>query len=103
MQHGQVGGLADLVDERGQRPPGDPLQRLLPGVAGADLERGDADAVALLLGQVDDEALLDHGGQEVVGRGARIPTAAVTRSNGTGSGCAARNRSTRSARVAEGT
>ncbi len=53
--------------------PADPLERLLAAVPAADLERRDSQPVAVLLGQVDDEALLDHRGEEVVRRGARQP------------------------------
>ena len=59
------------VDEVGEQPAADPLQRLLAAVAAADLERRDAEAVAVLVGQVDDEALLDHRAEQVVGRRAR--------------------------------
>jgi hypothetical protein len=52
-------------------PPRDPLQRLLAGVPAAHLERRNAEPVAVLVGEVDDEALLDHRGEQVVGRGAR--------------------------------
>ena len=57
----------------------------------------------MLLGEVDDEALLDHRVQQVVRRGAGRSQARMIRSSGTGSGWLARNRSTRSARVAAGT
>ena len=40
------------VDQPGEDRPGDPLQRLLPGVRRAQLEGGHAQAVAALLGQV---------------------------------------------------
>ena len=40
---------------------GDPAQRVLAQVGGADLVGADAEPVATLLGQVDDEALVDAG------------------------------------------
>ena len=57
VQHGQVGRVPDPVDEVGQRHPGDPLQRRLAAVAGAELVGGEAEGVAALLGQVGDEAV----------------------------------------------
>ena len=68
VQDGQVRAVADGVDERREMTAGDPLQRLLPRVAAADLERRDAEAVAVLVGEVDDEAFLDHRVDQVVGR-----------------------------------
>ena len=73
VQHRQVGGLPDAVDQRGEVPAGDPLQRLLAGVAAAHLERRHPEPVAVLVGQVHHEALLDHRAQQVVGRRARQP------------------------------
>ena len=73
VQDGQVRGVADGVDQSGQHRPGQPGERLLPGVGAADLERTHTQAVPALLGQVDDEAGGDEFGQEVIGRGAREP------------------------------
>ena len=66
VQHGEVGVVRGRVDQAGQDRPGDPLQRLLPGVRRAELERGDAQPVAALLGQVGDEALAAQHRQQVV-------------------------------------
>ena len=46
-------------------------ERLLADVAAADLEGGDPEPVAVLVGEVDHEALVDHRAQQVVGRAAR--------------------------------
>ena len=79
MRNGEVRRVPDVVDQRGQWAVRDPLQRRLPGVPDADLEGGHAQAVATLLGDVGDEALLDHRVHQVVGRrpwevqGARQP------------------------------
>ncbi len=62
VQHREVGALAGPVDQLGERPPGDALQRPLPRVAAADLERRHPEPVAVLVGQVHDEALGDHRG-----------------------------------------
>ena len=70
VQHREVRGLPGVVGEVGERPAADPLQRLLPAEAGADLERRDPEAVAVLVGEVDHEALLDHRRHQVVRRGA---------------------------------
>ncbi len=67
VQDREVGGLPHGVDELGQRAARHPLQRLLAGVAAAHLERRDAEPVAVFLGQVHHEALLDHDAEEVVG------------------------------------
>ena len=56
VQHGEVAVLGRGVDEPAEHGAGDPAQRLLARVGGAELEGRDAEAVAALLGQVDDEA-----------------------------------------------
>ena len=61
-------GVPDGVDQPGQDRAGQAWQRFLPGVGGADLERAHAEAVAALLGQVDDEAGGHELGEQVVGR-----------------------------------
>ena len=71
VQHGEVGAVAGAVDQLGERSAGQPGQRLLPGEPAAHLERGDPEAVAVLLGQVHHEALVDHRVEQVVGRAAR--------------------------------
>ena len=63
--------MPGAVDQLGERPPGEPGQRLLAGEAAADLERRDAEAVAVLVGQVHDEALVDHRVEQVVRRAPR--------------------------------
>jgi len=68
VQDGEVRGVADRVDQPGQHRPGQPGQRLLARVRAADLEGAHAQAVAALLGQVDDEAGGDELGEERVGR-----------------------------------
>ena len=79
VRHSEVRRLPDAVDERGQRAVRDPLERGLPRVPDADLEGRNPQAVAPLLGDVGDEALLDHRVDQVVGRrprqvqGARQP------------------------------
>ena len=70
MQHHEVGGLADLVDEPGQGDAREAGQRLLPGEAVPDLPRGDAHAPRAVVGIVDDEVLLHHRVEHVVSRGA---------------------------------
>ena len=66
VQHGQVRVVRGRVDQPGEDRPGDPLQRLLPGVRRAQLEGGHAQAVAALLGQVGHEALAAQHRQQVV-------------------------------------
>ena len=95
--------MAGPVDEPGQQRPGETLQRRLPGVRGAELERRDSEPVAALLGQVDDEALAARTASRwyVVDRGRSRSRAIVAA--GTGPGCAARWRRTPSACSAAGT
>jgi len=69
VQYGEVGALAERVDERGERAAGDPLERRLPAVTAADLEGGDPEAVPVLVGQVRHEAFCLHRPHQVVGRG----------------------------------
>ena len=71
MQHREVRALADPVDQRGQPAPRDPLQRRLARVPAADLVGRDAQAVAVLVGEVHHEAFGDHRGEQVVRRAAR--------------------------------
>ena len=99
----QVGRVADPVDQTSERPVRYPLERSLPRVADPHLEGRDAEAVAALLGDVGDESLLDHGVDEVVRRGAWQVEGGREPSRGTGSGWAARKRSTISVLVAAGT
>ena len=61
VEHGQVGVVRGRGDEPGEHGLGDPAQRVLAQVGGADLVGADAEPVAALLGQVDDEALVDAG------------------------------------------
>src|SRR3954464_6175699 len=49
---GAGGGLPGTVGGLGERPAGDALQRLLPGVPAADLVGGHAEAVGPLVGEV---------------------------------------------------
>ena len=71
VRHREVRRLPDPVHERRQRPVRDALEGGLARVADADLEGGHAQAVAAVLGDVGDEALLDHRVDQVVGRRAR--------------------------------
>ena len=103
VQDGEVGALPGPVDEVGERPARDPLERLLADVAAADLEGGDPEPVAVLVGEVDHEALVDHRAEQVVRRAARQLARAHDAVEGTGSGWLARKRSTRRVRVAAGT
>ena len=66
VQHGQVRGLADAVDEPGQHRPRQPGERFLREVGGAELERRDAQTVAPLLRQVDGETGADQLAEQVV-------------------------------------
>jgi hypothetical protein len=59
--------VADHLDEPGEHRTGEPGQRFLAGVGAADLDGAHAEAVAPLLGQVDDEAGVDQLGEQVVG------------------------------------
>jgi hypothetical protein len=70
VQDGQVSAVPRRVDEARERPTSDALQRFLTGEAAAHLEGGDPEAVALLVLEVDDEALGDHRVDQVVGRAA---------------------------------
>ncbi len=58
------------VDQPGDRHPGQPGQRLLPGEALSHLPGCDADTPQLVVGIVHDERLRCHGVQQVVGGGA---------------------------------
>ena len=71
VQHREVRALAGPLDEGGERTAGDPLERCLPGVAAADLEGGETEPVRPLVGEVHDEAVLDHRVEQVVRRAAR--------------------------------
>ena len=71
VQHGQVRRLADAVHQGGERPAGQALQGFLARVAAAELERRQPEAVAVLVGEVDDEAFLDHRVEQVVRRAPR--------------------------------
>jgi len=71
VQHREVGTVADAVDESGEGPTGDALERFLARVPATDLEGGDTEAEALLLGQVGHEAFRDHRVDQVVRRRAR--------------------------------
>ncbi len=61
VQHRQVRALAGPVDQLGERAPGDPLQRTLSRVPAPHLERRHPEPVAVLVAQVHDEPLGDHG------------------------------------------
>ena len=63
-----VGGGGDQAGEDRLR---DPAQRVLAHVGAAELVGADAEAVAPLLGQVHDEALVDQHVEQVVGAAAR--------------------------------
>jgi hypothetical protein len=76
-----VRGRADEAREHGL---GDPPQRLLALIGAPELEGGDAEAVAALLGDVDDEALVLEDVEEVVGGGSR--EVEVSRDGGCGQG-----------------
>ena len=67
VQHRQVRVVRGGVDEARQDGLRDPSQRFLADVGGADLVRGDAQAVAALLGEVDDEPLVGEDLEQVVG------------------------------------
>ena len=71
-----VGRVVDQPREHLRR---DPAQRLLAGVGRAELERRGPQAVAALLGQVHDEALVAQDTEQVVGRRAREPEVAGDR------------------------
>ena len=71
MEHSQVRVVRGGVDEARQDGLRDPSQRFLADVGGADLVRGDAQAVAALLGEVDDEPLVGEDLEQVVGGRAR--------------------------------
>ena len=71
LQHDEVGGLPDPVDQTGQRDAGEPGQRLLPGEPVADLPRREPHAPGAVLGVVHDEVLVRHRGEQVVRRRAR--------------------------------
>ena len=82
MEHGQVAVVRGGVDEPAEHGAGDPAQRLLARVGGAELERRDPEPVAALLGQVHDEALVAQHGQQVVDARARQPELARDRRRG---------------------
>ena len=86
MQDGEVGVVCRLVDEAPEQRAGHALQRRLALVRGPELEGRDAEAVAALLGQVGDEALLAKHGQQVVGRRAGEAEGAADRPGGEGLG-----------------
>ncbi len=88
VQHGQVRGVPDRVDQPRQHRPGQPRQWLLPGVGTADLERAHAESVAAFLRQVDDETGGDQLGQQVVGRRAGQAEVAGQRGRGDRAGLA---------------
>ena len=71
MQHGEVGGVADLVDERGRAAAGRAAAAAPGGCSRCRPRRRRPEPVAVLVGEVDDEALVDHRVQQVVGRGPR--------------------------------
>ena len=73
VQHRQVRALPQRVGQCGQRTSGDPLERCLPAVAAAHLERRDPEPVAVLVGEMGDEALVLHRPHQVVGRRAGQP------------------------------
>jgi hypothetical protein len=73
---GVVGGGGDEPREDGLR---DPAQRVLAQVGRAELVGRDAEAVAALLGQVDDEALVSEDIEQVVRRRAGEPEVAGDR------------------------
>ena len=103
VQDGEVAAVPGAVDEGGERTAGDPAQRLLPGVAGADLEGRDAEAVAPVVGRCTTKPssiiVLTRWYAVLRGRS----HARMIRSSGTGSGWLARKRSTRRVREAAGT
>ena len=71
--------MGGRVDEPPEHGAGDPAQRLLARVGRAELERGDAEPVAALLGQVHDEPLLAQHREQVVDARARQPEVARDR------------------------
>ena len=68
VQDAQVRDLLHPVGEPSQQRAGEAFQRVVPQIRGAEFERGDAQAVALLLGEVGREASLGELRQQVVGR-----------------------------------
>jgi hypothetical protein len=68
VQDGEVGVVARGFDEAREHGLRDPLQRLLALVGAPELEGRDPEAVAALLGEVDDEGLVLEDVEEVVGR-----------------------------------
>jgi hypothetical protein len=66
VQHAQVRGVADPVDEPVQQRPRQPFQRIVAQVRGAEFERGDAEAVAPVLRQMRDETGIREFGEQVV-------------------------------------
>ena len=79
LQHREVGVVGGRGDEPGEHGLRDPAQRVLAQVGAAELVRADPEPVAALLGQVDDEALVDEHAQQVVRRAAREPEVARDR------------------------
>ncbi len=73
VQHREVPALAEAVDECGDERTAEPGKRLLSAESARELERGDTEAVAALLGQVHDESpLLHHREQVVHGRAREV-------------------------------
>ena len=64
----QVRAVPRLVGQVRQRHAGEPLQRLLADVAGAELVGADAEPVAPVVGEVHHEAGGDQLAQQVIGR-----------------------------------
>ncbi|CAH0214247.1 hypothetical protein SRABI26_02240 [Arthrobacter sp. Bi26] len=73
VQHSQMRAFANHVHERGEHRPAQPGQRLLPRIGRAEFEGADAQAVALLLMQMEHEAVRFHHSEQVVDAGARQP------------------------------
>ena len=103
LQHDEVCGLPDPVDEAGQGDSGEPGQRLLPREPVADLPRRKAHAPGAVVGVVHDEVLIRHRPEQVIRRGSGSPTPSAIRAAGSGTGWPDSRRSTRSAEVAAGT
>ncbi len=72
-EHGEVRALADAVRQGGEQGTPEARERLLAGVAAAQLERGGAEPPATLSGQVHDVAVLLEGRQQVVDAGTGEP------------------------------
>ena len=88
VQDAEVGGLPGAVDQPAQQRPGQPLERVVPQVGRAQLERADPEPVPALLGQVRHEAGLGQLGEQVVRRRPGQPQLARHRRRGHRAGLA---------------